>query len=37
VAIAATDVIAPMLAAPEVVVLFLAGVTGKTDFGGFFR
>jgi hypothetical protein len=37
VAIDTTNVVAPVLAAPEVVVLFLAGVTGKTRLGNVFR
>jgi hypothetical protein len=37
VTIGASDIIAPVLAAPEVVPLFLAGMTGKTDLGRFFR
>ena len=36
-AINTTDVVAPVLAAPEVVVLFLPGVTGKTRLGDVFR
>jgi len=35
--IRATDVIAPMFAAAEVVVLLFAGVAGKTSFGDLFR
>ena len=36
-AINTANVVAPVLAAPEVVVLFLAGVTGKTRLGNVFR
>ena len=31
------DVVSPVLAAPEVIVLFLPRVTSKTGFGGFLR
>ena len=31
------DVVSPVLAAPEVIVLFLSRVTRKTGFGGFLR
>src|SRR6185503_19492590 len=37
VTIGATDVVSPMLAATEVIPLFLAGVAGKTSLGDFFR
>lgn len=36
-AVSATDVIAPMLAAAEVVVFFPAGVAAQTRFGDLFR
>src|SRR5215510_1234538 len=35
--ISATNVIPPMLTATEIISLFLAGVTAKTIFRGFFR
>ena len=37
VAISATDVVAPVLAAPEVIVLFLARMTRETRLGDLFR
>src|SRR6266702_4043787 len=33
----ATDVVAPMLTTPEIVVLFFTGMTAKTGLGNFFR
>ena len=36
-AVSATDVVAPVLAATEVVVFFLAGVAGQTRLRSFFR
>jgi hypothetical protein len=35
--VCATDVVAPMLAAPEVIVLFPAGMAVQTGFRDFFR
>lgn len=35
--IGAADVVAPMLAAPEIIVSFFARVTGETSFGSFLR
>ncbi len=37
VAVGATNVVAPVFTAPEVVVVFFAGVTTKTGLGDFFR
>ena len=36
-AISAADVVAPVLSAPEVVALFLAGMAGQAGLGRFFR
>jgi len=36
VTVSATDVVAPVLAAPEVVVFFLAGMAAQTRFGDLF-
>jgi hypothetical protein len=36
-AVDTADIVAPMLAAPEVVVLFPSRVTAKTGFGSFLR
>ena len=36
-AVRASDVIAPMLSTPEVIVLFFAGMTGQTRFRSFLR
>ena len=36
-AIRAADVVAPVLPTPEIVVLFFAGVAGKTGLRRFFR
>ena len=37
VTVGTADVVSPVLAAPEVIVLFLSRVTRKTGFGGFLR
>ena len=37
VAFRAADVVAPVIAAPEIIMFFLAGVTGQTGFGNFLR